>query len=43
MYALIDGMNVGLDFSTVAGAGALLTNGALARGGLVFDLDDLDE
>lgn len=38
-----DGLNVGPDFCSVIGATALLSNGALQKGGLVFDLDDINE
>jgi hypothetical protein len=40
---LVDGLNVGPDFCTVLGGAGLLSKGALAKGGQVFDLDDLDE
>ncbi|EIN04231.1 heme-thiolate peroxidase [Punctularia strigosozonata HHB-11173 SS5] len=38
-----DGLNVGADFCTVIGTTSLLSNGAIAKGGLIFDLDDLNE
>lgn len=34
---------MGPDFCTVLGTAALLSKGALEKGGLVFDLDDLDQ
>jgi hypothetical protein len=40
---MVAGLNVGPDFCTVIGSTALLSNGAIAKGGLIFDLDDLDE
>jgi hypothetical protein len=38
-----ESLNVGPDFCTVIGALALTSKGALAKGGLVFDLDDINQ
>jgi hypothetical protein len=39
----VAGLNVGIDFCTAIGRLGLLSRGALAKGGQVFDLNDLDE
>jgi hypothetical protein len=39
----LEGLNVGPDFCTVIGGVGLLSYGALAKGGNVFDLNDLNE
>jgi hypothetical protein len=36
-------MNVGADFCGTLGTAALLSKGAQARGGLAFDLDDINQ
>jgi hypothetical protein len=38
-----ESLNVGPDFCTVIGALALTSKGAVAKGGLVFDLDDINQ
>lgn len=40
---LLVALNVGPDFCTVLGTAALLSKGALEKGGVVFDLDDLNQ
>jgi hypothetical protein len=41
--ACVAGLNVGIDFCTAIGGLALLSKGAQAKGGLVFDLSDVDQ
>jgi len=43
LAACQEGLNVGADFCTVAGTLALTSKGGLAKGGLAFDLDDIDQ
>jgi hypothetical protein len=37
------GLNVGNDFTDLAGSNAFLTTGSIAKGGQVFDLNDINQ